>query len=174
MKRNHVCRDLPASSEKGGSFSRQRKVGNPAGWWLAQMSPDQSTGMIFHVPPLAAQLLISVGGYTPVTKWSKAPSFPLALLRESPALCDGINVSLRVRHQLINFTRSWMYFLLSECPFRNFKSKAERLVTGILLSELFWFIFEHLRNCTQPKKARAWAAEHGDWEFPFKEDAVGS
>lgn len=70
MKCNHVCRDLLASSEKGGSFPMQHKVGNPAGWCLAQMSLHQSREMIFCFPPLAAQLLNSVEGCMPVTKWS--------------------------------------------------------------------------------------------------------
>lgn len=48
----------------------QHKVGNPAGWCLAQMSLHQSREMIFCFPPLAAQLLNSVEGCMPVTKWS--------------------------------------------------------------------------------------------------------
>lgn len=128
------------------SFPRQCEVGDPAGRSLAQRSPDQSS-----FPSSGSSAAGSVGGCRAVREWSRAPL--------APALCDDISVSLNGQQQLINFTRSWGYFLLSECPFWNFKSKAAKLVTGPLLSKLFWFSFEGFPNCTQAKKARPWGTQ---------------
>lgn len=147
VKCNRVCRDLPASCVRASLGSVRWEI-QLDGVWHKGAQTKAGKGFLL----LCSSAADSVGGCTPVSKWSSAP---LALLRETPALCDGINVSLKRQQQLINFTRNWVYFLLSECPFWNFKSKAAKLVTGPLLSKLFWFSFERFPNCTQPKKARA-------------------